>query len=187
MKRKQQTLESLLAPSVGAVQQPKRRERKLPAPKAAPGFALKVYRCQLVEERTISVKRLTVATPSQCAAVVWEYIDQPDCEVFVSLMLDRANTLLGVSTVAIGDHDQVFVSARQVYKPVLLLNADRVVVAHNHLNGDVRPSKADKQVTRMLVKAGRALGIQLCDHVIVGRTAAQSFSMLDAGLVPEEP
>lgn len=184
MKRNQQTLEQLLVP-LGA--EAKRRERKLPAPKTpATGYALKVYRCQLVEERTIAVKRLTVSTPNQCATVVLDYLDSPDREVFVTLMLDRANTLLGINTVAIGDHETVYVSARQVFKPALLVNADRVVLAHNHLNGETKPSTPDKRLTKALVAAGRALDIQVCDHVIVGRNAKEWFSMLDAGMIPEQ-
>lgn len=183
MTRQQQTLEALL---VGGVAEAKRRERKLPAPESpASGYALKVYRCQLVEERTLSVKRLTVSTPGQCAQVVLDFIDSADREVFVVLLLDRANTMLGIQTVAIGDHETVYVSPRQVYKPALLLNADRVVVAHNHLNGNTKPSAQDKRLTKSLVKAGEALDVQLCDHVIVGRNAKEWFSMLDADMIPE--
>jgi DNA repair protein RadC len=183
---KQQTLEQLLAPGVGIVQAPKKKApRKLPEPRDPPtGYALSVYRCQLVEERKLAVPRLTVSTPAQVATVLWDYFDQPDRELFVVLLLDAANALVGINTVAIGDHTTVLVSAREVFKPAILANADRIVVAHNHINGDVRPSPADKKLTRALVAAARALDIQLCDHVILGRTKRERFSFLDADMLP---
>jgi DNA repair protein RadC len=183
---KQRTLDELLAPGAGVVQAPKKRGRALPKP-AKPGapYALPVYRCQLVQERTLAVTRLVVTTPSQIASVVWDYLDSPDREVFVVVLLDAANTLLGINTVSVGDVSQTPVGVREVFKPALLRNAERIVIAHNHLNGNVRPSPSDKKLTRALVAAGRVLEIDVCDHVIVGRTPRERFSFLDEGLLPE--
>ncbi|NBY42215.1 MAG: hypothetical protein EBQ49_02730, partial [Verrucomicrobia bacterium] len=43
------------------------------------------------------------------------------------------------------------------------------IVAHNHPSGDPSPSSADRAVTRQLVEAGRVIGVELLDHVIIGR------------------
>jgi DNA repair protein RadC len=80
-----------------------------------------------------------------------------------------------VHTVAIGSHDRVVVTVREVFKAAILHNADRVVVAHNHPSGPVTPSKEDNRLTRDLVRASKLLGIEIADHVIVGRGAFWSF------------
>lgn len=185
-RRRPRSLDKLLTLGDGTIQAP-RGQRALPPPvEAPPGYALSVYRCQLVEERTIAVPDLRVRTTAQCARIFWQYMGQPSAEVFVVLMLDGSNSLLGISTVAMGDHTEVFVSAAQVYKPAILRNASRIIVGHNHVEGPAHPSSSDKKLTKVLDKAGDALGILLCDHIIVGRTQKDTFSFLDAGLLPED-
>lgn len=160
-----------------AAKGPKRRKR-------AAGHSIPVYRCQLVEERRLAVSRLHVRRPSECAALIWTHLGQPDRELFVVVLLDIGNAVLGINTVAIGCAAEVLVHPREVFKPAILYNADRIVVAHNHVNGDVRPSTNDRKLTRRLVKAGRAVGIQVSDHLILGRSPRERFSFLDSDLMP---
>lgn len=147
------------------------------------GELLTVYRVQLVEERTIAVPRRQIDNSRHAAKVVCQYLDRPDREHFVVLLLDHRNTLLGIHTAAVGCIDAVKVTPRSVYKAAVLRNAEKVVVAHNHLSGDVTPSRQDRSLTRALARAGDALHIELKDHLIVGRRARERFSFHDHGLI----
>jgi DNA repair protein RadC len=77
--------------------------------------------------------------------------------------------------VAIGSLSAAVVHPREVFKPAILANAAAVIVAHNHPSGDPEPSQEDKLLTRKLVLAGEALGIQVLDHVILGYERYYSF------------
>jgi DNA repair protein RadC len=77
-------------------------------------------------------------------------------------------TPVGASILGIGSLTATEMPGREVYKAALLANAHHVVVAHNHpFSGQVSPSAADVRTTRSLVRAGRLLGIELFDHLIV--------------------
>src|SRR5947207_9975449 len=88
--------------------------------------------------------------------------------MFVVMALSTRSKILGVNTVSIGTLDNCIVHPREVFKPLLLLNAAMGIVAHNHPSGDTTPSPEDRRVTSRLVEAGRLIGIDLIDHLILG-------------------
>ena len=60
------------------------------------------------------------------------------------------------------------ISPREVFRLAVVEGAAAVILAHNHPLGDPAPSPDDRAVTRQIAEAGRALGIPVLDHVIVG-------------------
>ena len=68
------------------------------------------------------------------------------------------------------------VEPTQVFKAAILHGAAEIVVAHNHLTGHLEPSGHDIAMTRQLVEAGRALGILVRDHLIIGRGGYASLA-----------
>lgn len=53
-------------------------------------------------------------------------------------------------------------------KAAVLSNSASILVAHNHPSGLSEPSPEDIHVTKRLVEAGRIMGIELIDHLIIG-------------------
>jgi len=134
-----------------------------------------VYRCQLVAERQIEVAHRVMRGTDQCAALLHRYLDSPDREHLVVLLLERSGAVLGVSTVAIGGEGEVRTTVRSVMMAALLRCAERVVVAHNHLEDDPFPSRDDKRLTRALEKACELFAIRLADHIILGRASPKRY------------
>lgn len=134
-----------------------------------------IYRIELVREteRLIAAKR--VSAPEDAVRLVREYLGEPDREVVVVLMLSTKLDLIGINTVSIGILDQALVHPREVFKPALLLNAASIMLAHNHPSGDSTPSPEDRTVSQRICEAGKVLGIEFLDHLIV---AADSFTSL---------
>lgn len=97
-------------------------------------------------------------------------------EHFLAFLLDAKNRLIGIHVVSIGTLDAATVHPREVFTPALLTAAKSIVVAHNHPSGDPAPSAEDQLVTDRLRSAGELLGIELLDHVIVGRDRFYCFS-----------
>ena len=98
-------------------------------------------------------------------------------------MLDRKNKMIGVNTVSVGSLTASVVHPREVFKPAILGNAAAVICGHKHPSGDPQPSQEDRALTTRLVDAGKLLGIQVLDHVIVGDGTAGYFSFADEELL----
>lgn len=84
-------------------------------------------------------------------------------------LLDTRKRLLRRVVLTEGLLDQSLVHAREVFRPAVLANAHSIVLAHNHPSGDPTPSETDVRTTRELVRVGRLMHLELCDHIIIGR------------------
>jgi DNA repair protein RadC len=96
-------------------------------------------------------------------------------EQFRILFLDRKNQLVADEVQQEGTVDHTPVYTREVVKRALELSASAIVLVHNHPSGDPAPSIADIDMTRKIIDAAAKLGIEVHDHVIIGRTGHTSF------------
>ena len=99
-------------------------------------------------------------------------------EEFHILFLDKRNQLIADETQQTGTVDHTPVYPREVVKRALELSATAIILVHNHPSGDPTPSRADIQMTQAIAEAARPLGIELHDHIIVGRDGHRSFKAL---------
>ena len=96
-------------------------------------------------------------------------------EEFRLLFLDRKNQLIADEVQQTGTVDHTPVYPREVVKRALELSASAIIMVHNHPSGDPTPSKADVEMTRQVATACATLGIDLHDHLIIGRGAHASL------------
>ncbi len=94
------------------------------------------------------------------------------------LYLDQKNRLISDEPVHGGGVASVPVNPRQIVKRAVILDAQSIVIAHNHPSGDPSPSGADVDVTLDLKRAAEAVGIKLLDHLIIGRSGHVSLRTL---------
>lgn len=113
-------------------------------------------------------KKKTLTTPDDVAEIFRTYLDGADRENFCIAMLDRKGNIIGINTVSIGSLSSSIVHPREVFKPAVILGANSLILCHNHPSGDTTPSKEDIEVTKRLVDAGKIMGIEILDHVIIG-------------------
>lgn len=105
-------------------------------------------------------------------------------EAFVVIAVDRKYRVKGYSLVSLGLNDCSLVHPREVFRPAILAAASSIVVMHNHPSGDTTPSGEDLRITRQLVDAGKIVGIEVLDHVIVGDMPdSKTVSIRESGLV----
>lgn len=102
-------------------------------------------------------------------------------ERFHILFLDRKNQVIADETQQRGTIDHTPVYPREVVKRALELNAAALILVHNHPSGDPTPSRADIEMTREVAKAAGALGIDVHDHLIIGRKG--HVSLREKGLM----
>lgn len=125
--------------------------------------------------------RSQVRTPEDVAALLADYFQDHDREAFVVLLLDTANTVIGMVRSSIGGLAASIVEPRQVFKAAILGNAAAVIIAHNHPSGNLEPSLEDIRITRQLVEVGKIMGIPVHDHLIIAE--AHFTSLAERGLM----
>lgn len=108
-------------------------------------------------------------SPERVAAQVREEALALHHERVWLFLLDTRKRLLRREILTEGVLDQSLVHAREVFRPAILASAHSIVLAHNHPSGDPLPSDSDVRTTRELIRVGRVMHIELCDHVIIGR------------------
>ena len=104
-------------------------------------------------------------------------------EEFHVLLLNTQNQIVRDLQVTRGTLDASLVHPREVFRAAITEASAAVVLVHNHPSGDPTPSAEDRTVTRQLRDAGKVIGIDVLDHVIVGEGRYISFSesgLLDA-------
>ena len=84
------------------------------------------------------------------------------------LLLNIQNRVMGQTVVYQGNVSSSEVRAAEVFRQAVLDSAPRIIISHNHPSQDPTPSPEDRAITRELVDAGKLLGIELLDHVIIG-------------------
>lgn len=89
-------------------------------------------------------------------------------EEFHALLLNTQHRVLRDVTVTRGILDASLIHPREVFRPAIVGSAAAVILVHNHPSGDPTPSPEDRAVSRQMVEAGRAVGIRVLDHVVVG-------------------
>src|SRR5579864_716215 len=115
-----------------------------------------------------------VTSPKEAVLQFQELRTSPR-ECFAVLYLNSRNQPVGCERVAVGGLNVASLQPREVFGPALTFGAAAVILAHNHPSGDPTPSPEDLAVTRHLQEAGRLLGVEVLDHLVI---AAERFRSL---------
>ncbi len=122
-----------------------------------------------------TLEKVHLGGPRQVAAYLMPRLRYAVKEQFVAVFLNTKNRIIGEEIISEGTLTGSLVHPREVYQPAILRHAAAIVVAHNHPSGDPNPSREDRELTAMLYKAGKTLGIPLLDHVVIGDGIYYSF------------
>lgn len=124
----------------------------------------------------------TIRGPDDAASMLQELIGHKDREHFVTLHLNVRNQVTAVETVSIGTLVATLVHPREVYKGAILNNAASIIAGHNHPSGNCSPSREDFGSYERLTDAGRLLGIELLDFLVVSRSDFRSLEPVRTAL-----
>ena len=128
------------------------------------------YSLKMVKEDSTLYETAVIKSPAevyQAAKQLLALHEKPE-EHFCILCLNTKNKIVGVHTISIGSLNTSIVHPREVFKAAMLNNANGIICLHNHPSGDPEPSREDIEITKRLVEAGKLLGIEVIDHVIIG-------------------
>ena len=137
---------------------------------------------ELAQRRSTSGKaRERIKSSTDAYHILKSRLQDLNYEQFWILNLSRNHTVLNVHQISDGGVSGTLVDPKRVFKLALEDQASSILLAHNHPSGNLNPSVADKQLTTKMIAAGKALEIQVIDHLIVAHD--QYFSFADEGLL----
>lgn len=96
-------------------------------------------------------------------------------EILKLLMLNSKSKLIGETDISKGTVNASLITPRELFIEALQKNAVSIVILHNHPSGDPTPSRNDMLTTKRIMDAGKLIGIELLDHVIIGNNCYVSF------------
>lgn len=96
-------------------------------------------------------------------------------EKFLVIFLDCQNQLISYKIMSEGTVNQSVVYIREVMKEALIRRATSILLVHNHPSGNLKPSLQDLSLTKLMQDAGKCIGIQVKDHLIVSAFSAYSI------------
>ncbi len=97
-------------------------------------------------------------------------------EYIYGLFLNTRGYLISEKKIFVGSLTESIINPREIFKFALEENASAVILVHNHPSGECSPSESDLKSTTELIKAGKIMGIEILDHVIIGNNEYWSLS-----------
>lgn len=138
---------------------------------------------QVTTKRQVPFELKQIKSPEDGAMIAHHYIGNEANEVFIIIMLNTKNRVIGIHRVSSGSLNASIVHPREVMKAAILNNAASIICSHCHPSGDPTQSNEDLMVTKRLVEAGELLGIDVLDHIIVTEDEKKYLSLKEKGFM----
>ena len=132
-----------------------------------------------ISTQTPSYKSKELTDPKKVYQLIKSKLKDYHKEHFYIIALNSRNH--SIAEVSVGSLDASVVHPREVFAEAIKNKAASVIFAHNHPSGDPEPSEDDLVTTKQLTEAGKILGIEVVDHIIV--TKNSYFSFKDGNLI----
>lgn len=137
--------------------------------------ACEIVACFELGRRMLNGKKSTLLLSPQDVWKELKDIRDNKKEHFVVFYLDSRNQEIQREIISVGILNASIIHPREVFEPAIRHNAAQILVSHNHPSGDVTPSEDDIKVTKRLSEAGKLLGLEIVDHVIVSKSSFMSL------------
>jgi len=126
-------------------------------------------------QETQRLRTYEVSNPKAVFDFMAPRLSRREQEQFMVILLNAKNHVLNVEEVTVGTQTSTLVHPREIFKAAIRQNAHAVVLIHNHPSGDPTPSREDREITRRLIEAGKLIGIEVLDHLVIGEGRFISF------------
>src|SRR5208337_4510217 len=121
------------------------------------------------------VGQYSIKDPESLVKAMRKGIQDKAKEHFMLVLLNTRNKVIAIRTISVGTLNASLVHPREVFKDALMHSASSIILVHNHPSDDPEPSDDDLTLTRRLKDAGRLMGIEVLDHIIITRKGYTSL------------
>lgn len=138
------------------------------------------YRTKLTADKKVTLEKelcvnrpdldKTIRSPENVATFARDFLHlhEQSEEYLYMICMNVKNVITSVFEISHGNVNSSIVGVREIFQKALLANAVSIIVMHNHPSGDPKPSREDVEVTKRIAEAGKIIGVDLLDHIIVG-------------------
>lgn len=142
-----------------------------------PAKACIILAAQELIKRALNVRQETLPVILSCKDVIAQavYMREKTREHFMVIYLNGRNEMLYKKPMFVGTLNANLIHPREIFAQAIKQNAAFVILVHNHPSGYEEPSKSDLEITKRIVEAGKIMGIDVLDHVIITKNKAFSF------------
>ncbi|MBZ4662323.1 MAG: hypothetical protein JG776_5 [Caloramator sp.] len=140
--------------------------------------ACEIKACVEIGKRLNSFKgnnRVKIISPEDVAILVMDEMRFLSKEHFRVIFLNTKNYVIQIKDISIGSLNSSVVHPREVFIEAIKVSSASIILCHNHPSGDVTPSQEDINITKRLIEAGKIIGIEVLDHIIIGDINYLSF------------
>jgi len=129
----------------------------------------------------VKARKQTVSNPQTVQGVLSKVLNSENevdrmKEHFWVIGLSTRNAIQYIDLVSLGTLNASLVHPREVFRFSILKAVSSIILSHNHPSGNAEPSEEDMKITRRLVEAGKIIGIEVLDHIVIGdRDSFYSF------------
>ncbi|MBN1066833.1 JAB domain-containing protein [Clostridium botulinum] len=112
---------------------------------------------------------IKIMSPNDLAMLINGEMSLLKQEILKVIFLNTKNIVIGTKDVFKGSLNTSIVHPREIFKEAINKSSAKIIISHNHPSGDPTPSKEDINITLRIKECGEIMGIQLLDHIIIGK------------------
>lgn len=116
-----------------------------------------------------SDKDIKIMSPNDLVKLINREMGLLKQEILKVIFLNTKNIVIGSKDVFKGSLNSSIVHPREIFKEAINKSSDKIIISHNHPSGDPTPSKEDINITLRIKECGKLIGIELLDHIIIGK------------------
>ncbi len=128
---------------------------------------------QMVKEKNFTYNSKTIFSSKDIVKYINEIenLDLEPDEKVILICLNNQNQIISYSEIAKGGADFCNIDFKVLFKTILIANATKFILVHNHPTGNAKPSLQDIKITEKIKDASNLLNIQFLDHIVVGENS----------------
>lgn len=137
--------------------------------------------CELANRmnQPLNYKKIKIKEPNDVVKILMNQMQYEKVEIVKVLLLDTKCNIIKIRDIAIGGKNFVNIGMKEVLSESVKVGAPKIILAHNHPSGNSTPSKQDYEVTFKLDQASKLLGIELLDHIVIGKNEYTSIKSVE--------
>ena len=125
---------------------------------------------QMVQEQNFTYNSRTILSAKEIVKYINEFeeLEKATEEHTILICLNRKNQIVAYTELAVGRDNFCCVDMKSIFKTVLMCNANKFILVHNHPTLSAEPSKQDIDITKKIKQASEIMNIEFLDHIVVG-------------------
>ena len=137
--------------------------------------------CELANRmnQPLNYKKIKIKEPNDVVKILMNQMQYEKVEIVKVLLLDTKCNIIKIRDIAIGGKNFVSIGMKEILSESVKIGSPKIILAHNHPSGNSTPSKQDYEVTFKLNQAANLLGIELLDHIVIGKNEYTSIKSIE--------